>query len=64
MSFSHLDSQFIQQNQMDFLEDMHSFGHSFAGCLQDKLIDERMKAPKGKIERAVIMHHMLPLQYH
>lgn len=60
MFFSHPGSQFIQQNQMDFLEDIHSFGHSFAGCLKDKLINERMNAPKGKIGRAMIMHHMLP----
>lgn len=36
---------------MDFLKDMHSFCHSFAGGLKDKLINERMNAPRGKKDR-------------
>lgn len=45
-----------------FVEDMHSFGHSFTRCLKvgylkDKLMNEWMNASKRKIGRAEIMEH-------
>lgn len=51
MFSSHLNSQFVQQYQMSFVEDMHSFGHSFTRCLKvgylkDKLMNEWMNTSK------------------
>lgn len=62
MFSSYLSSQFIQQYQMGFVEDMHSFGHSFTGCLKvgclkDKLMNEWMNVSKRKIGRPEIMEH-------